>query len=133
MTAEIVAVGTEILLGGLVDTNTTWLSRRLADLGVAVHRHTTVGHDKGRLDALSEAASRADLVVSTGGLGPTPDDLTHEASGRATGRGLVEYPGRGGMWTRRSGASPAESRPPRSTSRPSSPRAPGSLPTPRAP
>jgi nicotinamide-nucleotide amidase len=93
MTAEIVAVGTEILLGGLVDTNTAWLSRRLADLGVAVHRHTTVGDDKGRLAAaLSEAAARADLVVSTGGLGPTPDDLTHEALGQATGRGLVEYP-----------------------------------------
>ena len=93
MTAEIVAVGTEILLGGLVDTNTAWLSRRLADLGVAVHRHATVGDDEGRLAAaLSEAAARADLVVSTGGLGPTPDDLTHEALGRATGRRLVEYP-----------------------------------------
>ena len=93
MTAEIVAVGTEILLGGLVDTNTAWLSRRLAALGVAVLRHTTVGDDKGRLAAaFSEAASRADLAVSTGGLGPTPDDLTHEALGLATGRGLVEYP-----------------------------------------
>ncbi len=93
MTAEIVAVGTEILLGGLVDTNTAWLSRRLADLGVAVHRHTAVGDDKGPLAAaLSEAASRADLVVSTGGLGPTLDDLTHEALGQATGREMVEYP-----------------------------------------
>jgi nicotinamide-nucleotide amidase len=93
MTAEIVAVGTEILLGDLVDTNTAWLSRRLADLGVAVHRHTAVGDDKGRLAAaLSEAASRADLVVSTGGLGPTPDDLTHEALGQATGREMIEYP-----------------------------------------
>ena len=93
LTAEIVAVGTEILLGGLVDTNTAWLSRRLADLGIAVRRHTTVGDDKGRLAAaFSEAAARADLVVSTGGLGPTPDDLTHEALGQATGRGLVEYP-----------------------------------------
>ena len=93
MTAEIVAVGSEILLGGLVDTNTAWLSRRLADLGVAVRRHTAVGDDKGSLAAaLSEAASRADLVVSTGGLGPTPDDLTHEALGQATGRRLVEYP-----------------------------------------
>ena len=93
MTAEIVAVGDEILLGGLVDTNTAWLSRRLADLGVAVLRHTTVGDDKECLGvAFSEAASRADLVVSTGGLGPTPDDLTHEALGLATGRGLVEYP-----------------------------------------
>ncbi len=93
MTAEIVAVGTEILLGGLVDTNTAWLSRRLAALGVAVYRHTTVGDDKGRLaTVLSEAAARADLAVSTGGLGPTPDDLTHEALGQATRRELAEYP-----------------------------------------
>ena len=93
MSAEIVAVGTEILLGGLVDTNTAWLSRRLAALGVAVYRHTTVGDNRERLvAALSEAADRADLVVCTGGLGPTPDDLTHEALGQATGRDMVEYP-----------------------------------------
>ncbi len=79
MSAEIVAVGTEILLGGLVDTNTAWLSRRLAAAGVAVYRHTTVGDNKGRLVAtLSGVAARADLVVCTGGLGPTSDDLTHE-------------------------------------------------------
>jgi nicotinamide-nucleotide amidase len=93
MSAEIVAVGTEILLGSLVDTNTAWLSRRLAALGVAVYRHTTVGDDKGCLVAiLSEAASRADLVLSTGGLGPTSDDLTNEALGQAMGREMVEYP-----------------------------------------
>jgi nicotinamide-nucleotide amidase len=93
LSAEIMAVGTEILLGSLVDTNTAWLSRRLAALGVAVYRHTTVGDDKGCLvAALSEAAARADLVVSTGGLGPTSDNLTHEALGQATGREMVEYP-----------------------------------------
>jgi nicotinamide-nucleotide amidase len=93
MSAEIVAVGTEILLGSLLDTNTAWLSRRLAALGVAVERHTTVGDDKGHLvAALSEAATRADLVLSTGGLGPTSDDLTNEALGQATGREMVEYP-----------------------------------------
>jgi nicotinamide-nucleotide amidase len=93
MSAEIVAVGTEILLGSLVDTNTAWLSRRLAALGVAVYRHTTVGDNKERLvAALSEATTRSDLVVSTGGLGPTSDDLTHEALGLATRREMVEYP-----------------------------------------
>ncbi|MDP9476494.1 MAG: molybdopterin-binding protein [Actinomycetota bacterium] len=93
ISAEIVAVGTEILLGGLVDTNTAWLSRRLAALGVAVYRHTTVGDNRGRLvAALSEAAARADLVVCTGGLGSTSDDLTQEALGQATGREMVEYP-----------------------------------------
>ena len=93
MSAEIVAVGTEILLGGLVDTNTAWLSRRLAAAGIAVYRHTTVGDNRGRLvAALSEASERADLVVCTGGLGPTSDDLTHEALGLATGREMVEFP-----------------------------------------
>src|SRR5215217_3000367 len=93
MSAEIVVVGTEILLGSLLDTNTAWLSRRLAALGVGVYRHTTVGDTKGRLvAALSEAAARADIVISTGGLGPTSDDLTNEALGQATGREIVEYP-----------------------------------------
>jgi nicotinamide-nucleotide amidase len=91
--AEIVAVGTEILLGSLVDTNTAWLSRRLAASGIAVHRHTAVGDDRARLvAALSEAAARTDLVLSTGGLGPTFDDLTNEALGQAMGREMFEYP-----------------------------------------
>jgi len=91
--AEIVAVGTEILLGSLVDTNTAWLSRRLAASGVTVDRHTAVGDGKGHLvAALSEAGARADLVLSTGGLGPTFDDLTNEALGQAVGREMVEYP-----------------------------------------
>jgi nicotinamide-nucleotide amidase len=93
LSAEIVAVGTEILLGSLVDSNTAWLSRRLAALGVAVYRHTAVGDNKEHLvAAFSEAAARAELVVSTGGLGPTFDDLTHEALGLATGREMIEYP-----------------------------------------
>src|SRR5215213_10283508 len=93
MNAEILAVGTEILLGSLVDTNTAWLSQRLAASGVAVYRHTAVGDNKGRLvAALSEAAARADIVISTGGLGPTSDDLTNEALGQATRREMIEYP-----------------------------------------
>jgi nicotinamide-nucleotide amidase len=90
---EIVAIGTEILLGDLVDTNTPWLSRKLAALGVAVRRHTTVGDDQERIVAtLLEAALRADLVVTVGGLGAIPDDLTHECLRKATSRELVEYP-----------------------------------------
>src|SRR3712207_6618289 len=93
VSAEIVAIGTEILLGSLTDTNTPWLSQRLAASGVVVYRHTTVGDDKGHLiAALSEAAARVDLVLSTGGLGPTSDDLTNEALGQATGRHIIEYP-----------------------------------------
>src|SRR5918998_5781510 len=93
VSAEIVAVGTEILLGSLIDTNTPWLSQQLAALGVGVYRHTTVGDDRGCLvAALSEAAARVDLVLSTGGLGPTSDDLTNEALGQAMGREMAEYP-----------------------------------------
>jgi nicotinamide-nucleotide amidase len=91
--AEIVTIGTEMLLGDLVDTNTPWLSARLATLGVGVYRHTTVGDNRERITgALREAASRADLVITTGGLGPTSDDLTNECLGVVTGRRMVEYP-----------------------------------------
>ena len=93
ITTEIVTVGTEILLGDLVDTNTAWLSARLAALGVGVYRHTTVGDNRVRIVAtLREAAARAELVITTGGLGPTSDDLTNECLSIVTGRGMVEYP-----------------------------------------
>jgi nicotinamide-nucleotide amidase len=91
--AEIVTIGTEMLLGDLVDTNTAWLSARLATLGVGVYRHTTVGDNRERITAvLREAASRADFVITTGGLGPTSDDLTNECLSVVTGRKMVEYP-----------------------------------------
>jgi nicotinamide-nucleotide amidase len=91
--AEIVTIGTEMLLGDLVDTNTAWLSARLATLGVGVYRHTTVGDNRARIvGALGEAASRANLVITTGGLGPTSDDLTNECLAAVTGRGMAEYP-----------------------------------------
>lgn len=91
--AEIVTIGTEMLLGDLVDTNTAWLSRQLAGLGVSVYRHTTVGDNRERIvAALREAASRADLVITTGGLGPTSDDLTNECLALLVGRRMVEYP-----------------------------------------
>jgi nicotinamide-nucleotide amidase len=91
--AEILTVGTEILLGDLVDTNSAYLGGRLAALGVSVYRHTTVGDNAARITAaLREAASRADLVITTGGLGPTSDDLTNQVLGEAAGREMVEYP-----------------------------------------
>ncbi|CAA9442837.1 MAG: ADP-ribose pyrophosphatase of COG1058 family / Nicotinamide-nucleotide amidase [uncultured Rubrobacteraceae bacterium] len=91
--AEIVTIGTEMLLGDLVDTNTAWISNRLAGLGVGIYRHTTVGDNTDRIvGALVDAASRADLVVTTGGLGPTSDDLTNACLGLLTGREMVEYP-----------------------------------------
>jgi nicotinamide-nucleotide amidase len=91
--AEIVAIGTEILLGDLVDTNTPWLSRKLAALGVAVRSRTTVGDNKERIVAtFLEAALRAELVATVGGLGATPDDLTHECLREVTSREMVQYP-----------------------------------------
>src|SRR5918992_4546264 len=91
--AEIVTIGTEMLLGDLVDTNTAWISQRLAALGVSMYRHTTVGDNTDRIiGALRDAASRADLVVTTGGLGPTSDDLTNACLGMLTGSPMVEYP-----------------------------------------
>src|SRR5919202_3450751 len=91
--AEIITIGTEMLLGDLVDTNTAWLSARLATLGVGVYRHTTVGDNRQRIiGGLEEAAARADLVITTGGLGPTSDDLTNECLSVVTGREMVEYP-----------------------------------------
>src|SRR5918999_5199683 len=91
--AEIITIGTEMLLGDLVDTNTAWLSARLAALGVGVYRHTTVGDNRDRIiAALGEAASRADLVITTGGLGPTSDDLTNECLAAVADREMVEYP-----------------------------------------
>src|SRR4028118_501144 len=121
--AEIVTIGTEMLLGDLVDTNTAWISQRLAALGGGMYRHTTGGDNNDRpsraprgacpaaptpawvgaglaargvsmyrhttggdnndriIGALRDAASRADLVVTTGGLGPPSHDLTHAARG----------------------------------------------------
>ncbi|MBV8172443.1 MAG: competence/damage-inducible protein A [Candidatus Eremiobacteraeota bacterium] len=85
--AEIITVGTELLLGQLVDTNTTFIAKTLADAGIDVHRETSVGDNTERIAAaIAEALGRADAVVVAGGLGPTVDDLTREAAARATGR-----------------------------------------------
>lgn len=80
MIAEILSVGTELLMGQIANTDAQYLSRRLAELGFALYRHTAVGDNPGRVKAaLGEALSRADIVITTGGLGPTEDDLTKEA------------------------------------------------------
>ncbi|MFH1790765.1 MAG: competence/damage-inducible protein A [Candidatus Omnitrophota bacterium] len=77
MNAEIIAVGTEFLLGQGVNTNAVYLSRALASLGINVYFHTTVGDNRARLmSALKTALSRSDLIITTGGLGPTVDDIT---------------------------------------------------------
>lgn len=89
--AEIIAIGSELASGERLDTNSQWLSRRLEELGFSVQRHTTVGDVLGEnVAAFREASERADLVVVTGGLGPTQDDLTREALATAARVKLVE-------------------------------------------
>jgi len=93
MRAEVVGVGTEILLGQIANTNARWISERLAEVGVDVLHHQAVGDNLERIvDALRLAASRADAVIATGGLGPTQDDLTRPALAAAAGVPLVRRP-----------------------------------------
>ena len=88
--AEILCVGTELLLGEVINTNAAYIAAKLADLGVSVYHQTVVGDNPARLRAeLSEALSRCDLVVMTGGLGPTYDDLTKETAAELFGKKLV--------------------------------------------
>lgn len=79
MIAEILSVGTELLMGQIANTDAQFISRRLGELGVTIYRHSTVGDNPARVrEALQEALSRSDMVITTGGLGPTEDDLTKE-------------------------------------------------------
>ncbi len=89
MKAEILAVGTELLIGQIANTNAQTISQELANIGVDVLFHTTVGDNEERIAlALGAAMQRSDVVVITGGLGPTHDDLTREAIARVTGKSL---------------------------------------------
>ncbi len=93
MRAEIIAIGSELLSGQGLDTNSQWLSRELAALGIPVGFHTTIGDQLGdHLAAFRIAAGRAALVIVTGGLGPTQDDLTREALAVTAGVALREDP-----------------------------------------
>ena len=89
LTCEIVSVGTELLLGDILDTNAQYLSQRLAAMGIAVLRRSTVGDNAARLaETVREALSRSDVVLLTGGLGPTADDLTKEVCADVMGFAL---------------------------------------------
>jgi nicotinamide-nucleotide amidase len=94
MKAEIISIGSEITSGQNLDTNSQWLSRRLAEIGVPVGFHTTVADDLADNVAVFRAATeRANLVIATGGLGPTQDDLTREVIAAVAGVALVEDDG----------------------------------------
>lgn len=89
MNCELISVGTEILLGDILNTNVQYLSKALASLGIGVTHHSTVGDNKQRLlDTLETAFTRCDAVILTGGLGPTPDDLTKETCAEYFGKEL---------------------------------------------
>lgn len=93
MKAEIIAVGTELLLGQIVNTNAQYLSQELAALGLDVYFQTVVGDNMNRLaEAVKTASERADVLILTGGLGPTQDDLTKEALAEVLGRTLYIDP-----------------------------------------
>lgn len=90
MNAEIIAVGSELLLGQITNTNARYISNQLAELGVNVYYHTVVGDNAERLrQSIELAESRADLIIFSGGLGPTKDDLTKETIARHLGTELV--------------------------------------------
>src|SRR4051794_27978184 len=93
MKAEIIAIGSELVSGQSLDTNSQWPSRGLGALGVPVHFHTALGDDLDEnVAAFRVALGRAGLIVTSGGLGPTQDDLTRDALALVAGVPLVEDP-----------------------------------------
>ena len=93
MIAEILCVGTELLMGQVLNTNAQFLSRRLSALGIAQYHQTVVGDNAARLEeAYRLALSRADVVLTSGGLGPTVDDITKRVAAKVAGKELVLFP-----------------------------------------
>ncbi len=88
MTVEIIAVGTEILLGNIVNTNAAYLAEKCAELGLSCYYQDVVGDNELRLmDTIRVALSRSDILLLSGGLGPTQDDLTKEAAAKVMRKG----------------------------------------------
>ena len=91
MIAEIITIGDELLIGQVVDTNSAWMAQRLNEVGIALHQITSVHDDREHiLTAIDEAFSRVDIVLTTGGLGPTKDDITKHVMCEYFGTSLVE-------------------------------------------
>lgn len=87
MITELISVGTEILLGNIVNTNSAYLSEKCAELGLSVYYQTVVGDNETRMrETIQTALDRSDIVILTGGLGPTEDDLTKEVTAEVMGR-----------------------------------------------
>lgn len=93
MIAEILSVGTELLMGQIVNTDAQYLARRLSEAGITLQHQTTVGDNPQRLkEAIETALARTDIVITTGGLGPTADDITKELSAQALGLAMERRP-----------------------------------------
>ncbi len=91
--AEIITIGTEILLGEIVDTNAQFVARALRDAGIDLYRKTTVGDNPRRIaQAVQQSLDRCEIIITTGGLGPTVDDPTREALALALGVELEYHP-----------------------------------------
>ena len=89
-TLEIITIGTELLLGEITDTNSTYIARTLRDHGIDIYRITTIGDNPGRIaSTIKEALNRAEIIITTGGLGPTVDDPTRQAVADAADRDLI--------------------------------------------
>ena len=96
MRCEVVAIGTELLLGQIVDTNSSWIGERLALIGIDSHFQTKVGDNADRMEfCIRQALGRSDAVICCGGLGPTQDDITREVIARVMGAELRRDPGGG--------------------------------------
>jgi nicotinamide-nucleotide amidase len=93
MQAEIVVIGTELLLGQIIDTNAAYLAQQLSSIGIDLYYKSTVGDNKGRIvETLKMASERSDLVLTTGGIGPTLDDMTRESVAEVLGVPLELQP-----------------------------------------
>lgn len=90
MVAEIISVGTELLLGNIVNTNAQYIAKEMAKMGIDLYYQSVVGDNEERLsNVLKTALERSDLIITTGGLGPTKDDLTKEVAASYFGKQLV--------------------------------------------
>src|SRR5476651_2067111 len=91
MLAEIITIGDEILIGQIVDTNSAWMAQQLNNAGIRVKQISSVSDDRQHiLTALAEASNRADIILITGGLGPTKDDITKKTLAEYFGVDMVE-------------------------------------------
>ena len=92
MKAEIISVGTELLLGDIINSNAQFLAKELANMGISVYHHTVVGDNEERiLKAFKDAFERCDIIITTGGLGPTKDDLTKEMAAKYFNKELMVH------------------------------------------